>query len=86
MAAKNGGTSAKLPQERRRVEPLRGFEPRTLSLQVRCSTTELKRLMKIVYEKEGRSPLLVESYYDFFASPSNALSASTGTIQTVVLD
>ena len=27
----------------RKVEPLRGLEPRTYALQVRCSTTELKR-------------------------------------------
>ena len=43
VAAKSGGTSAKLPQERRRVEPLRGIEPRTYALQVRRSTPELKR-------------------------------------------
>ena len=31
------------------MEPLRGLEPRTHALQVRCSTTELKRLVRIEY-------------------------------------
>ena len=32
------------------MEPLRGLEPRTYALQVRCSTTELKRLVAKDYK------------------------------------